>query len=45
MTDAEIDIDRKVWTIPASRAKNNVTHDVPLSDQALALLASMKRAR
>ncbi|WP_292520442.1 site-specific integrase [Mesorhizobium sp.] len=34
----EIDLDKGVWTIPASRMKGRVEHRVPLSDQALRLL-------
>jgi integrase len=32
-----------LWTIPKERSKNNETHEVPLSDSALALIDSMKR--
>lgn len=35
---AEIDLRRKVWTIPAERSKNGYSHQVPLSEMALALL-------
>jgi integrase len=38
---AEIDMDTKVWTIPADRMKANVEHQVPLSSAALALLKSL----
>jgi integrase len=34
----EIDLEGKVWTIPADRAKNGQAHRVPLSDLALKLL-------
>ena len=34
----EIDLDKAVWTIPASRMKMGKPHRVPLSDPALALL-------
>ena len=40
----EIDLDRKVWTIPASRMKMGREHEVPLSAAAVELLASMPRA-
>jgi integrase len=33
---AEFDLDKALWTIPASRAKNGVTHTVPLSSAAAA---------
>ena len=39
---AEIDIDNALWTIPASRAKNNAQHVVPLSLLALDLLDTIK---
>ena len=34
----EIDLDGKVWTIPASKTKTNKTHRVPLSDAAMNVL-------
>jgi integrase len=34
----EIDLAGKVWTIPAGRMKAGITHRVPLSDDAIALL-------
>jgi len=40
---SEIDLQGKVWTIPAERMKSNREHRVPLSSAALALLASMER--
>ena len=40
---AEFDITGKVWTIPAERMKAKREHQVPLSDAALALLASMPK--
>ena len=38
----EIDFDKNVWTIPASRMKKKKPHSVPLSPQALSLLEMMK---
>jgi integrase len=38
---SEIDLERKVWTIPAERMKAKRQHEVPLSDAALALLKSL----
>ena len=35
----EVDLDTSTWTIPAIRMKASVKHRVPLSDQALAILA------
>jgi integrase len=39
---AEIDFDKAVWTIPASRTKMRRAHRVPLSRQALDILAELK---
>jgi integrase len=38
ITPKEIDLDRGVWNIPASRTKNGHTHQVPLSQMAIALI-------
>ena len=40
---AEIDLDGKVWTIPAARMKAKREHRIPLSDDALALLVTIPR--
>lgn len=37
----EVDLEKGIWTIPADRMKAGKDHDVPLSDQALALLKSL----
>lgn len=39
---AELDIDKAVWTIPATKAKMRRPHEVPLSRQALKILGDMK---
>jgi integrase len=39
----EIDLDAKVWTIPAVRMKGGVEHRVPLSSRALAILEEMAK--
>jgi len=39
----EIDMEAAVWTVPAERMKAQKEHRVPLSPQALALLAAMPR--
>lgn len=41
-TWGEVDLDAKVWTVPASRMKAKRAHQVPLSEPALAIL---KRVR
>lgn len=38
---AEFDLSAKLWTIPAERAKNGVTHLVPLSDAAVAVIEAL----
>lgn len=40
MTWAELDLDTKVWTIPAERMKAGKEHRVPLTDAAIALLGA-----
>jgi integrase len=39
----EIDLDKAIWTVPASRMKAGKEHRVPLSDAAVAVLKSMPR--
>ena len=38
----EIDLDKKVWVIPAPRMKAGKEHRVPLTDRAVAILTEMK---
>ena len=38
----EIDLDAATWTIPASRMKAKRCHTVPLSEQAMAILRSLR---
>ena len=40
---AEIDLDAKLWTIPAERMKAAQEHRVPLSDRAIAILKALPR--
>lgn len=42
-TCGELDLDAKVWKIPADRMKGGREHRVPLSDAAMALLRSTPR--
>ncbi len=44
-TWAEIDLDARLWTVPAERMKAGKEHRVPLSDEALALLQSLPRTK
>ncbi len=39
---SEFDLDKAVWTIPAHRMKMRRVHSVPLSRQALAIIASIE---
>ena len=39
---AEIDFDKALWTIPASRMKAGREHRVPLSDRCLEMLATVR---
>jgi integrase len=41
MTWDEVDLDAKLWTVPADRIKSGRKHRVPLSDAALAVLEAM----
>lgn len=38
----EIDVDARLWTIPAERMKGGVPHRVPLTDEMLRILEPMK---
>ena len=42
-TWSEIDLDRRVWTVPAVRMKAGAQHQVPLTDAAISLLKILKR--
>lgn len=39
----ELDLDHRVWTLPARRAKNGVEHKVPLSELAAAIIGGIQR--
>ena len=39
----ELDLETRVWTLPAARSKNKRAHTVPLSDQAWDIVKSMPR--
>lgn len=41
MTWAEVSLEDKLWTVPATRMKAQVQHEVPLSNAAVAVLKSM----
>ena len=40
---SELDLKNKVWTIPAGRAKNGKSHNVPLSQAVIDILESLPR--
>ena len=40
---AEVDFDKAVWTIPLAKMKMRVSHSVPLSRQALAILSDIQQ--
>lgn len=44
-TWGEIDLDERIWTIPATKMKANREHRVPLSEAAIAVLERMKDYR
>lgn len=41
MTWGEVDLENKLWTVPAGRMKAQAEHQVPLSDAAMAILQAM----
>jgi integrase len=40
---SEIDIESRLWALPRERVKNNKRHEVPLSDQAIAVIRQVPR--
>jgi len=40
----ELDLENKIWTIPAERMKANKEHEIPLSPQAVSLLKQLPKA-
>jgi integrase len=41
----EIDLNKKLWTIPPGRAKNHEMHTVPLSGAAVDIIKSLRRVK
>ncbi|MGP0007994.1 MAG: tyrosine-type recombinase/integrase, partial [Methylocella sp.] len=39
----EIDLDKKLWALPRTRAKNGVEHTIPLSELAVDILRAVPR--
>jgi integrase len=42
---SDVDLARKTWTLPRERSKNDAEHVIPLSEAALAALASVSRVQ
>jgi integrase len=42
MTWDEVDLEAKVWTVPANRMKAKIIHRVPLSERAVEILAAQR---
>jgi integrase len=42
---SEVNLEKKLWVIPHDRMKNDVAHEVPLSDAAASLLRNLPRIR
>jgi integrase len=43
IVETEIDLSRRMWTLPAERSKNNRAHEISLSDPALEILRGVPR--
>jgi len=41
----ELDLERKLWTLPASRTKNDEPHTIPLPDAAIAILRPLPNTK
>jgi len=42
---SEIDVDKKIWTVPANRMKAGREHRVPLSPRAMAILGNLTKVK
>jgi integrase len=42
---SEIDLDKRLWTVPKERMKKGVQHRIPLSDQSMKLLTTLAEQR
>ena len=38
---ADVDLETKIWTVPAGRSKNGQAHTIPLSDAAISIIAGL----
>src|SRR5436309_273855 len=43
MTWSDVDLPNRSWMIPRQRTKNNVAHEVPLSEASIAIFTSLPR--
>ena len=43
MTWRELDLERRIWSLPSARAKNHRAHDIHLSDLALEIINQLPR--
>jgi integrase len=41
----ELDLENKLWTLPAERVKNGERHEVPLSDAAIEIITTLPRIK
>ena len=41
----ELDLENRLWTLPAERVKNGERHEVPLSDAAIEILTALPRIK
>ena len=41
----ELDLENKLWTLPAERVKNGARHEVPLSEAVVVILSSLPRIK
>jgi integrase len=42
---AEVDFEKRKWTIPSERAKNGIAHEVPLSDAVIQIISKLPRIK
>ena len=40
---SELDLEKRLWTLPKERSKNDTAHEVPLSDAALSVIGKLKK--
>jgi integrase len=40
---SELDLEKRLWTLPKERSKNDTAHEVPLSDAVLSVIGRLKK--